>query len=171
MKKRHFFIMLFIIVAITDVWYIFGFFYDMISGFRLAIYLRDNEDYDTGEAGIKLLVNNYLCFWGTLVVWFIKIYYEMRWFFVHKLKRKGFLPYYRTSMTFNFANILNTILMTIIYIVIGNYFKDLSTEVTETLYSILQLIILEVYMRHLDSVHKAKAKRLQEFRRKQHESE
>ena len=85
MRKRTFFIILFLIVLICDAQWVIGFFTDMSDAFKYGMYWRDYVNYEQGQAYIKLLKNLYLTFWAATLMWLVKVYYEIKWFFIYRL--------------------------------------------------------------------------------------
>ena len=93
------------------------------------------------------LTNGPLC-----VVLVVKCYFGFKWIFIHKRSRQAFLPYYRTSMTFNAGVAIFMLELAFISIDGNRYFNFETSTICYLLWYLFECIAIEIYLRHLDSV-------------------
>ena len=86
------------------------------------------------------------------IVLIMKCYWGFKWIFIHKRSRQAFLPYYRTSMTFNAGVAIFVLELLFISIDGSRYFNIGSGTITYISWYVFECIAIEIYLRHLDSV-------------------
>ena len=86
------------------------------------------------------------------IILILKCYFGFKWIFVHKRSRQAFLPYYRTSMTFNAGVAIFVLELTFISIGGSRYSNFSIDTIIYLLWYVFECIAIEIYLRHLDSV-------------------
>ena len=96
-----------------------------------------------------------MCSTPICIVYVLKCYTGVAWFFFHKRSKQSYLSFYRASLTFN----LSVLAIALEVQLISFAFKD---KFWNTMgyyqwfyasYYMCECIVIEIYMRHLDYVH------------------
>ena len=126
-------------------------------GYTIAWSFRHTNE-ATEKIIVKLTVNSVLSYSPILILLVLKEYYMVIWF-INGRKRRYFLPYYRISVTFNwsmFCACFTTFTSQIDQFSNPTFFLgqlELYSCLVSSAWCIKEFVFLELYVRHLDSLH------------------